>query len=42
MSMNIRTGLYSVLDDNLFVQWKILWLEDAPAAVTKALHTFSL
>ena len=41
LNMSIRAALHSVLDDKLFVQQKILWLQDAPAAVRRALHTFN-
>jgi len=41
LNMSIRAALHSVLDDKLFVQQKILWLQDAPAAVRRARHTFS-
>ena len=41
LNMSVRAALHSVLDDKLFVQQKILWLQDAPAAVRRARHTFS-
>lgn len=41
LNMSIRAALHSVLDDELFALQKILRLQDAPAAVGGALHTFS-
>lgn len=41
LNMSVRAALHSVLDDQLFAQQKILRLPHAPAAVRRALHTFS-